>query len=118
MSIRADLLHLLREQGINPSRGIRLALDDLLAVVTAEHPDHLPPEPDDDDDEADDDDDDAGLAVRTIACPHCGEAVVVELELDGGEQDAIHDCSVCCRPIRLTWQVANGRLDRFVSGPG
>lgn len=116
MTFRDDLLHLLRDQGINPSRGIRLALDDLMVVIAEEHPDRLPLEADDEDGEADDDDD-AGLAVRTIACPHCGEAVVVELELDGGSQEAIHDCSVCCRPIHLRWSVANGRLDRFVSGP-
>lgn len=117
MSIRSELIQLLREQGIRPSRGIRLAIDDLLTLIRAENPDHQPQEDTDDDDEGEDDDD-VGLAVRTIACPHCGEPVVVELELDGGGQEAIHDCSVCCRPIQLTWNVANGRLDRFVSGPG
>lgn len=110
MSLRADLLDLLRARDIAPSRRVRLAVDDLLTLVATENPDQPPLET-----EAAEDDDDAGLAVRTIACPHCGEPVVVELELDGGEQEAIHDCSVCCRPIRLTWRVLDGRLDGFNS---
>ena len=56
-------------------------------------------------------DDNAGLAIRTIDCPHCGEPVVVELELDGGEQATIQDCWVCCRPIRLSWRTEEGKLD-------
>lgn len=117
MGLRGDILELLRIRGLVPSRAARLALDDLLAVIAEEHPDR---EADADDEEGDDDesDDDAGLAVRTIACPHCGEPVVVELELDGGAQEAIHDCSVCCRPIRLQWTERDGRLDGFTSGPG
>lgn len=115
MPLRADLIDLLRAHDIAPTRSLRLALDDLLALVAAENPD-LPPVEAEETDAADDDD--AGLAVRTIACPHCAEPVVVELELDGGEQEAIHDCSVCCRPIQLTWRVSNGRLDGFHSAPG
>lgn len=113
MPLRAELIDLLRSHAIAPSRRVRVAVDDLLALVAAENPDHPPLEA-----EEADDDDDAGLAVRTIACPHCAEPVVVELELDGGEQEAIHDCSVCCRPIRLTWKVLDGRLDGFHSAPG
>lgn len=36
-------------------------------------------------------------------CPYCGE--VVELTLDpgsGAQQEYIEDCSVCCRPWRVT----------------
>ena len=116
MTLRADLLDLLRVYDIAPSRRVRLAVDEFIGLVVDEHPDHPPLETDEGEDAGNDDD--AGLAVRTIACPHCGEPVVVELELDGGGQEAIHDCSVCCRPIRLTWRVLDGRLDGFQSGAG
>jgi len=115
--LRDDLLDLLAAHDIAPTRLVRLALDDVLAVVAAENPDLPAPAAASDDDDAQGDDD-AGLAVRTIACPHCGEPVVVELELDGGDQEQIQDCSVCCRPIRLTWGTAAGGLSGFTSGPG
>lgn len=119
MSLKEDLLELLRARDIEPTRRIRIALADLLALVAAENPDVPPQEPDEDDEAgADDDDNDAGLAVRTVDCPHCGEPIVIELELDGGDQEAIHDCSVCCRPVRFTWQVSGGQLSGFASGPG
>jgi hypothetical protein len=108
MALRADILDLVRRHGIEPTPAIARSLDDLLALVADENPDVPPLEREDDDDS-----DEAGLAVRTISCPHCGEPVVVELELDGGDQETVQDCSVCCRPIQLTWSTSDGRLDRF-----
>ena len=116
MGLHADILDLLRSRDIAPTRAMRVALDELLALCAAENPD-LERAADSDDEDAGGDDD-AGLAVRSVACPHCGEPVVVELELDGGDQEAIHDCSVCCRPIRLEWSVRDGRLDGFTAAPG
>lgn len=118
MSLKEEILELLRTRDVEPTRRIRIALTDLLALVASENPDVPPLDGDVDDADEDDDDDDAGLAVRTIDCPHCGEPMVVELELDGGDQEAIHDCSVCCRPVRFTWQVSGGQLAGFASGPG
>ena len=118
MSLRDDILDLLRDRDIAPTRAMRAQLDELLALVASENPDLPPPGGVGDDEAPAADDDDAGLAVRTVPCPHCGEPVVVELELDGGGQEAIHDCSVCCRPIRFTWTVQDGRLDGFAAGPG
>jgi hypothetical protein len=119
MSLKENILELLRARDIEPTRRTRTAVADLLALVASENPDVPPLDEDDDGDGLDDDDDDdAGLAVRTIDCPHCGEPMVVELELDGGDQEAIHDCSVCCRPVRFTWQVSGGQLAGFASGPG
>lgn len=115
MGLHAEILDLLRARGIAPTRSMRVALDELLALCAAENPDL---ERAADTDDEDGDDDDAGLAVRSVACPHCGEPVVVELELDGGDQEAIHDCSVCCRPIRLAWSVRDGRLAGFDAAPG
>lgn len=116
MPLRADIIELLRMRDITVTRQIRIALADLLDLVAAENPD-VPPLKEDGDDTIDDDDD-AGIAVRTIPCPHCGEPMVVELELDGGDQEVIHDCSVCCRPVRFVWQVSAGRLANLETGPG
>ena len=46
--------------------------------------------------------------VRTITCPHCGEAIEVVVDLSVPEQSYVEDCSVCCRPILLTIEVADG----------
>ena len=120
MPLHSDILDLMRARDIAATRSMRRALDEFVELIAAENPDvDMSADDDGDDDDDDDDgDDDAGLAVRTIDCPHCGEPVVVELELDGGDQEAIHDCSVCCRPIRLVWSVRDGRLDGFTSTPG
>ena len=40
-----------------------------------------------------------------IECPYCGETIPVLLDLSGGDQEYIEDCSVCCRPIRFILQV-------------
>jgi len=39
----------------------------------------------------------------TFFCPHCGEEIECSPDLGGGEhQSYIEDCSVCCRPNRIT----------------
>jgi hypothetical protein len=44
-----------------------------------------------------------------IACPYCGEAVEITLDLgSGSDQEYVEDCEVCCRP----WRV-RVRYDRF-----
>jgi hypothetical protein len=116
VGLRGDILELLRARGVRRRADVDRALDELLAIVEEENPDL--PTASRDDDEAVGGDDDAGLAVRTIDCPHCGEPVVVELELDGGDQEAIHDCSVCCRPIRLEWRSEGGVLSGLDVRPG
>ncbi|QKZ03119.1 MULTISPECIES: CPXCG motif-containing cysteine-rich protein [Pseudomonas] len=40
-----------------------------------------------------------------IECPYCGETIPVLLDLSGGDQEYIEDCSVCCKPIRFILQV-------------
>ncbi|WAH57936.1 CPXCG motif-containing cysteine-rich protein [Pseudomonas silvicola] len=40
-----------------------------------------------------------------IECPYCGETIPVLLDLSGGDQEYIEDCSVCCKPIRFVLQV-------------
>jgi len=60
------------------------------------------------------DDGDEGADVRTlprnvvldteaeVACPYCGEMVVIGLDPGGGaSQEYVEDCQVCCRPWRV-----------------
>jgi cysteine-rich CPXCG protein len=38
----------------------------------------------------------------TVACPHCGETIVIGIDPGGGTaQDYVEDCQVCCRPCRV-----------------
>ena len=38
-----------------------------------------------------------------VACPHCGETIVIGLDPgSGAEQEYVEDCQVCCRPWRVT----------------
>ncbi|MGE6659193.1 CPXCG motif-containing cysteine-rich protein [Pseudomonas sp. NPDC077408] len=39
------------------------------------------------------------LETQDYQCPYCGEGVEALLDLSGGDQQYIEDCSVCCRPI-------------------
>lgn len=39
------------------------------------------------------------LESEDYQCPYCGEWVNALLDLSGGDQQYIEDCSVCCRPI-------------------
>jgi transcription elongation factor Elf1 len=51
-----------------------------------------------------------GAEEATITCPHCWEeiSVVVDLSVDG--QSYVEDCSVCCRPITITYAAEDGQL--------
>jgi len=63
----------------------------------------------------DDDDDEAGhtgpdaladeVVLETeaeVACPYCGEKIVIGLDSGGGmTQEYVEDCQVCCRPCRV-----------------
>jgi hypothetical protein len=41
-------------------------------------------------------------------CPHCGEPIVLELDLSAGSQVYVEDCTLCCQPIRVALSVAPG----------
>jgi len=51
-----------------------------------------------------------------IECPYCGETIPVLLDLSGGDQGYVEDCSVCCRPIRFILQVHDGEWMLDVKG--
>lgn len=46
--------------------------------------------------------------VRAITCPHCWETIEVVVDLSVPEQSYVEDCSVCCRPMLLSINVADG----------
>lgn len=35
----------------------------------------------------------------SVICPACGEEIVLEIDLSGGDARYTEDCPVCCRPM-------------------
>ena len=58
------------------------------------------------------------LVVMAFDCPHCGERQPILLDLSLGDQDGIRDCAVCCRPIRIRYQLDDDRVTDFRADPG
>lgn len=55
--------------------------------------------------------DDSSLETEAeVRCPHCGEAVTLDLDPGGGKtQTYVQDCEVCCRPWQVSvWYHAGG----------
>ncbi len=48
-----------------------------------------------------------------FSCPHCGERISMLLDLSVESQDLLEDCEICCRSIRITYNVENGELGEF-----
>ena len=66
------------------------------------------------------DDDDADFAERsraavdgwvTVTCPHCGEAVGIQLDPES-RGEMVQDCEVCCNPWLLTVEWTREGLPR------
>jgi hypothetical protein len=56
------------------------------------------------------------LVVETeITCPHCGEVFPLQIDTSQSEQTLIEDCTVCCRPINLTFHCEPGVVVDLVS---
>lgn len=45
-----------------------------------------------------------------VMCPHCGESILLFLDLSVESQSYIEDCSVCCQPMTVAYSVADGEL--------
>jgi hypothetical protein len=45
-----------------------------------------------------------------VSCPHCGEMILLFLDLSVEEQSYIEDCSVCCQPMTVSYSAAGGEL--------
>ena len=50
------------------------------------------------------------IHFETITCPYCWEAIEITLDLSIDEQRQVEDCSVCCRPIVVTYRAEDGEL--------
>lgn len=50
------------------------------------------------------------MHVETVTCPYCWEAIEVFLDLSVEAQRQVEDCSVCCRPIVITYRAEGGEL--------
>lgn len=48
----------------------------------------------------------AGLQLRTVHCPYCGEPFDTAVDVSSGSASYIEDCAVCCRPIEFRLEVA------------
>jgi Cysteine-rich CPXCG len=48
------------------------------------------------------------LKVVSIRCPYCGEPIDVAVDCTVPRQEYIEDCEVCCRPIAISVNVAEG----------
>ena len=42
-----------------------------------------------------------------VTCPACWEEIVLEVDVSGGSAEYSEDCSVCCRPIRVSVRVSD-----------
>ncbi len=45
-----------------------------------------------------------------VSCPHCGENIVLFLDLSVEAQSYIEDCTVCCQPMTVSYRAAAGEL--------
>lgn len=45
-----------------------------------------------------------------VMCPHCGETILLFLDLSVEAQSYIEDCSVCCQPMTVSYSAAEGEL--------
>jgi len=41
---------------------------------------------------------------ETVICPYCWQAVELTIDLSAGDQTYVEDCSVCCRPMVVSFQ--------------
>ena len=51
-----------------------------------------------------------------FSCPHCGEMLSIQVDLTGGgEQEFIYDCEVCCKPIKIQFEIEEGEIVNFTA---
>lgn len=53
------------------------------------------------------------LVDRSIRCPYCDESIMIIIDLSDGGQTYIEDCQVCCQPIQIGFETAEGELLDF-----
>jgi hypothetical protein len=50
------------------------------------------------------------LESAHVCCPYCGESLEVLIDCSVAQQEYIEDCQVCCQPITLTVDCADGGI--------
>lgn len=48
--------------------------------------------------------------AHEVTCPHCWQTITLWLDLSVGAQSYYEDCTVCCRPILVAYESAQGEL--------
>lgn len=51
------------------------------------------------------------LHQEAITCPYCWETIEVEVDLSVEAQRYVEDCSVCCRPIVISYRAGPDGLE-------
>jgi len=41
---------------------------------------------------------------ETVTCPYCWQPIEITIDLSAGDQTYVEDCSVCCRPMVISFQ--------------
>ena len=113
MDLETAITLVLEKRGYQVTPPVARAIDTLIAIVE----DNFDRRGRDVDAEDDDGDTDNPSPTRMIDCPHCGERLPIALDLTSGEQDGIQDCEVCCRPIRVRYEVDDGHVINFRFDP-
>ena len=52
-------------------------------------------------------------AEHFFTCPYCWETISMVLDLSVEGQTYVEDCEVCCRPIEVTYTVADEAIEDF-----
>ena len=53
------------------------------------------------------------LQGQEATCPHCWETISLTLDLSVPEQSYIEDCSVCCKPMVVSYMAVDGEVTEF-----
>jgi hypothetical protein len=53
------------------------------------------------------------IHAQEATCPHCWEAITLNLDLSVSGQSYIEDCPVCCKPLVVSYAAANGEVTDF-----
>lgn len=50
------------------------------------------------------------IVTESVACPCCGERISIAIDTSVPQQQYVEDCSVCCRPLVVTFDIDDGRV--------
>ncbi len=48
-----------------------------------------------------------------FTCPHCWQEISFLIDLSEPRQEYVEDCEVCCNPINVRFEVAEGNVSSF-----